>query len=851
MSTVKKKRGVGLGLSITRSLSMTSNATRLLPYLVLGGQEVVSDSAMLELFSVTHILNASTEISCAFEDRLSYLRVPVEDKPEADVKQFFGAIRAFLADVKGRHLRGEKACCFVHCKTGMSRSTTTVLAFLISEPGMLREVAAFTSRSHLLQAESTTAAVQPAGSESAATASGGAPAAAAASCAQAASASELDGESSPFMRLRDALAYVRERRPRASPNQGFMAQLLELEASLHADGVSIDIGRYSADRFGDVRACCNGTVHPAVGYTGGAATAGFSAAEDAMLLQTQVQAVVEPSPMPDSDAAVAGAGLPALDAAPSLKAGEVGGNVEARAPEPSGDATVGTGVPVPSLAAPAALRVPAAMQMQAEGQALELSSSGSASGAAFAGFAGPDASAAQTVTGAEIGAQHGSEFCGADSGCVGVCGRGAATTVPASRDDHGVSDASLSAVGPVVVSKSALSGGSPHSPVVPFSSSQAGLGLARGHGDSRNGLGGAPPSLLASLRLPPSFAGGSLTLHFGASQSLPQQPQPHGRLNTGAHDSHFASASTASSVSRPQAGTRARARSRSRSQVRSAAAAGAGAGAAQARRASITSPGGSAAAHADHITSPGGPGGTGIGAGTGAYNLSGSGKLGLHAGDHHSDTGTPSPGPGAASACPSSPASARGSIGGGSSVGSGHLVLSASGSRATAFAAPGAFGSVGSDADSPSLPILCVHGVGSPSSQRRSSVSSSSGYRAPVGRPALASPGSLVAPSFSAGPVGAYGSAYASGVTSLSPGPGPGSSSSGSASAEPFPGPGSLSVTGSAVPLQQQQKPAAAAGVSASVGGAGGPVGVLLVPPPSAGGVTGSAVAAEGRSLRR
>lgn len=630
------------------------------------------------------------------------------------------------------------------------------------------------------------------------------------------------------------LAYVRERRPRASPNQGFMAQLLELEASLHADGVSIDIAKYSADRFGDVRACCNGTVHPAVGYTGGAAAAGFSAAEDAMLLQTQVQAVVEPSPVPD--AAVAGAGSPALRA-PSLKAGEVGKNVEARAAAPSGDATVSTGgpVPQPSLAAPAALalHVPAAaaapdfdgmaMQMQAEGQAPEPSSSGSASGAAFAGFAGPDAPAAHTITGAEIGAQHGSEFRGADSGCVGVCGRGAATTVPASRDDHGVSDASLSAVGPALVSKPALSSGSAHSPVVPFSSS----GLS--HGDARNGLGGAPPSLLASL--PPSFAGGSLMLHFGASQSQPQPPSSQqGNLTTGSRDNHLTSAG--SSVARSQAGTRAR--SRSRSQVRSAA------GAAQARRASITSPGSSAAAYVDHTGS-----GTGssTGAGTGAYNLGGSGKLSLHAVDRHSDTGTPSPGPGpgAASAFPSSPASARGSIGGGSSVGSGHLVLSASGSRATAFAAPGAFGT---DADSPPLPILCVHGVGSPPSQRRSSVSSSSGYRAPVGRPALASPGSLVASNFGTGLLasgtGAYGSSGSAGMA-LSPG----SSSSGSAAADLFPG--SLSVTGSAVPLQQPQKPSTAAPAGASVGGAGGPVGVVLVPPQSASGTAATAGAGEGR----
>lgn len=816
MSTpVKKKRGVGLGLSITRSLSMTSNATRLLPYLVLGGQEVVSDSAMLELFSVTHILNASTEISCAFEDRLSYLRVPVEDKPEADVKQHFGAIRAFLADVKERHLRGEKSCCFVHCKTGMSRSTTSVLAFLISEPGMLREVAAFTSRAHLLRADgkgSASAAAQPAGSDPAAAA-----AALATSAAPVSELSELDGEASPFMRLRDALAYVRERRPRASPNQGFMAQLLELEASLHADGVSIDIGKYSADRFGDIRACCNGAIHPAVGYTGGAATAGFSAAEDAMLLQTQVQAVVEASPMPD--AATSGAGMVMPQSAvrvPSLK----GDDLAIGGPESASDASSSVSVAAAGAAsavpAPSALHVPAAAPdfermavVQTENQAREPPSSGSASGAAFAGFAGADA----PVSAADMGSQHLDRIeaaapHGADSGFVGVCGRGAATTVPASRDDHGISDASLSAILPQAAApgKPVLSSGSLHARGGPFAP-----GLRPS--DSRNGLGGAP--LLASL--PPSFAGGSLMLHFGASQLQPLAAPPQ-HASAASHDNHYSTASSSAGFGpRPQAGTRAR--SRSRSQVRSAS------GAVQARRASITSPGGSgAAAQADH---------------TGAYGSGSSGKLSFAGG--HSDTGTPqaaSPGV----AFPSSPASARGSIGGSSTAVS-NVVLSASGSRATTLTVPAAFTP---DADSPPLPILCVHGVGSPPSQRRSSFSSSSGYRGPAGRPALASPGSLVAPSFSAGPAGVGGYGY--GGMAFSPGSSSSCGSgagSGTCSAEPFGLEGSLSVTGSAVPLQalQQQKPSTAA--AATFGSVSGPVGVLLVPHQSASG-TGAA-AGDGR----
>lgn len=40
--------------------------------------------------------------------------------------------------------------------------------------------------------------------------------------------------------LRDVLAFVKERRPRASPNAGFMSQLVELETKL-TGGCTVDI----------------------------------------------------------------------------------------------------------------------------------------------------------------------------------------------------------------------------------------------------------------------------------------------------------------------------------------------------------------------------------------------------------------------------------------------------------------------------------------------------------------------------------------------------------------------------------------------------------------------------------
>lgn len=61
--------------------------------------------------------------------------------------------------------------------------------------------------------------------------------------------------------LRDALAFVKARRPRASPNGGFMAQLIELEVKLFG-AASVDIDKYRSARFGEVCEYAIGDVAP-------------------------------------------------------------------------------------------------------------------------------------------------------------------------------------------------------------------------------------------------------------------------------------------------------------------------------------------------------------------------------------------------------------------------------------------------------------------------------------------------------------------------------------------------------------------------------------------------------------
>ena len=52
------------------------------------------------------------------------------------------------------------------------------------------------------------------------------------------------------MSLIEAFAHVKERRKIASPNPGFMAQLIQLERETRSH-VTVDLERYKNDRFGD------------------------------------------------------------------------------------------------------------------------------------------------------------------------------------------------------------------------------------------------------------------------------------------------------------------------------------------------------------------------------------------------------------------------------------------------------------------------------------------------------------------------------------------------------------------------------------------------------------------------
>ena len=96
--------------------------------LYLGSEWNASDYDTLVANRISHVLNVSTEVDNFFPDHFAYHNVPVQDVESVDLVKEFAKTHAFI-----RRARDSGGACLVHCKMGVSRSATIVLAYLMKE----------------------------------------------------------------------------------------------------------------------------------------------------------------------------------------------------------------------------------------------------------------------------------------------------------------------------------------------------------------------------------------------------------------------------------------------------------------------------------------------------------------------------------------------------------------------------------------------------------------------------------------------------------------------------------------------------------------------------------------------
>ena len=106
-------------------------ARAVVPGLYVGPFINARSKSWLTRHKITHVVNATNSAPCVHEDALAYLRVPLDDLPDAPIADHFDACHAFISEA----LVGGGAV-LVHCQMGKSRSATLAAAYVVKELGV-------------------------------------------------------------------------------------------------------------------------------------------------------------------------------------------------------------------------------------------------------------------------------------------------------------------------------------------------------------------------------------------------------------------------------------------------------------------------------------------------------------------------------------------------------------------------------------------------------------------------------------------------------------------------------------------------------------------------------------------
>ncbi|CAE8590196.1 unnamed protein product [Polarella glacialis] len=96
-------------------------------FLYLSGQMAAGSLPVLKELGVSHVLNCCDRVPCKFKKSLSYKVISVFDTKGSDIRAHFAEALEFIDAAKAAG-----GAVLVHCMVGASRSTSIVLAWLVS-----------------------------------------------------------------------------------------------------------------------------------------------------------------------------------------------------------------------------------------------------------------------------------------------------------------------------------------------------------------------------------------------------------------------------------------------------------------------------------------------------------------------------------------------------------------------------------------------------------------------------------------------------------------------------------------------------------------------------------------------
>ncbi|KAI6647140.1 Protein phosphatase Slingshot-like protein 2-like [Oopsacas minuta] len=108
--------------------------SEILSFLYLGSEWNASNLSELRQLGVGYIINISREVDNFFPDTFKYLPIRVYDQETSDLMRHWESTFKFISEARDNNSK-----VLVHCKMGVSRSASTVIAFLMKELNMSLE----------------------------------------------------------------------------------------------------------------------------------------------------------------------------------------------------------------------------------------------------------------------------------------------------------------------------------------------------------------------------------------------------------------------------------------------------------------------------------------------------------------------------------------------------------------------------------------------------------------------------------------------------------------------------------------------------------------------------------------
>lgn len=90
--------------------------------LFLGNISHSLSKTILKILGVRRIINISQEIPCSFPDEFEYYHIKISDNPKENLYKYFDEAYQFIESSPGP--------VFVHCRMGISRSSSIVIAYI-------------------------------------------------------------------------------------------------------------------------------------------------------------------------------------------------------------------------------------------------------------------------------------------------------------------------------------------------------------------------------------------------------------------------------------------------------------------------------------------------------------------------------------------------------------------------------------------------------------------------------------------------------------------------------------------------------------------------------------------------